>query len=486
MTANSVKWNLIDRISSQLLYGVTGVILANILTKKDFGLVGAILVFQAFASLFVDSGFSYALIQRKRPSRLDYSTVLWFNLAMATAIYLILFFCAPLIALCFENDPRIVPLSRVMFLSFILNASAIVQTNRLMKLMDVRMVAASNAIGLMAGSVTGITLAMTGYGAWALVWQAIVINGVKSLVLWLTTGWRPLWRFSVDSLRKFFSVGSGMMATSFLNTLVQNIYGFLIGNRAGLTSLGYYTQADKWSKMGITTISQTVTSAFLPGLSHVQDDKERFIRVSTKMNRFTAYLVLPSLGFLIVCATPIFHCLFGNKWDCSIPLFRLLLLRGVFTVLVALYNNYLIALARTREVVRMEALRDMASVIFLVAAFPLIAYTTGPDPVAGIKILLWGQVAASAITWGVMAYRTSSIVGRKITAFIGDNVPYGALTLVAAIFMFSESMAISDPWMLLGAQCATGLVIYFGCNFLMGSKIQKELLMFLIKKEKVF
>lgn len=486
MTANSIKWNLIDRISSQLLYGVTGIILANLLSKKDFGLVGAILVFQAFASLFVDSGFSYALIQRKRPSRLDYSTVLWFNLAMATAIYIILFFCAPLIALCFEADARLVPLSRVMFLSFILNASAIVQTNRLMKLMDVRMVAASNAIGLTAGSITGIALALTGYGAWALVWQAIVINGVKSLVLWMTTGWRPLWRFSFDSLKKFFSVGSGMMLTSFLNTLFQNIYGFLIGNRAGLVSLGDYTQADKWSKMGITTISQTVTSAFLPGLSHVQDDRERFIRVSTKMNRFTAYLVLPSLGFLAVCATPIFHCLFGTKWDSAIPLFQLLLFRGVFTVLVALYNNYLIALARTREVVRMEALRDITATVFLVAAFPLISYSTGSDPVAGIKILLWGQVAASAITWGVMAWRTASIVGRKLAGFVGDNVPYAALTLLAGTVMFSESMAIADPWLLLGVQCLTGLTIYCGCNLMMGSRIQQELLEYLFKKKKVF
>ena len=220
----------------------------------------------------VDSGFSYALIQRKRPTRLDYSTVLWFNMAVATALYAILFLAAPLIADCFKGDQRLVPLSRVMFLSFILNASAIVQTNRLMKCMDVRMVAASNSIGLLAGAVVGIWLAFAGYGAWAIVWQTLTLNGVKSLVLWLTSRWRPLWRFSWASLRSFFKVGSGMMASSFLNVLFQNIYSFFIGNRAGLAPLGYYTQADKWSKMGITSISQVLTSSFLPALAEVQDD----------------------------------------------------------------------------------------------------------------------------------------------------------------------------------------------------------------------
>ena len=481
-----MKWNLIDKLTTQLLYGVTGVILANVLDKEDFGLVGAILVFQAFASLFVDSGFSYALIQRKHPSRLDYSTVLWFNLAMACAIYVVLWLAAPLIALCFDNDQRLIPLSRVMFLSFILNAAAIVQTNRLMKLMDVRMVAASNALGLTVGAIVGIGLALTGFGAWALVWQTITINAVKVLVLWTTSRWRPLWRFSMASLRSFFSVGAGMMTTSLLNTIFQNIYSLLIGMRAGLVPLGYYSQADKWSKMGITTISQTVTSAFLPGLSQVQDDPERFVRVSTKMNRFTAYILLPAMGLLMVCAAPGFHCLFSTKWDAAIPLFQLLLLRGVFTVLVALYNNYLIALAHTREVVRMETLRDVAALVFLVACFPMIALSTPSDPVQGIKILLWGQIAASAITWGVMAVRTSAIIGRRTLPFIGDNLPYLLLTLATMAAAAWESTLVANCWALLGLQLATGAGLYLLLNYLLGSKVQKELLEYVFKKKKTF
>ena len=154
--AHTIKWNVIDRVSSQVLYAITGIVLARMLSQEDFGLVTAILVFQAFASLFIDSGFSSALIQRKEPTRLDYSTVLWFNLGMAVVLYIILFFASPLIAQLFGGDERLIPLARVMFLSFILNASAIVQTNILMKRMEVRMVAVSNSIGLIAGSVVGI------------------------------------------------------------------------------------------------------------------------------------------------------------------------------------------------------------------------------------------------------------------------------------------------------------------------------------------
>lgn len=476
LTARSVKWNVIDRVSSQLLYAVTGVVLARLLDQDDFGLVGAMLVFQAFASLFVDSGFSYALIQRKKPTRLDYSTVLWFNLAVACAAYIILFFAAPLIADCFQGDQRLIPMSRVMFLSFILNASAIVQTNRLMKRMDVKMVAVSNSVGLFAGAVVGITLAVGGYGAWAIVWQTITLNGVKSLVLWLTSGWRPLLRFSYASLRSFFAVGWGMMGTSFLNTLFQNIYSFFVGNRAGLAPLGYYSQADKWSKMGITSISQVLTSSFLPALSEVQDDPERFSRVSTKMNRFTSYLLFPAMGFLALLAEPIFHCLFGEKWDASIILFQLLLARGVFTVLSSLYNNYAVAVARTKLVMSMEALRDATAFILLAATLPFIADTRPGDPVWGIRLMLYGQLAAAALSWAIMAVKIAPLTGRRLLPFLADSLPYLLLTLGIMALAWVERAWIVNPWALLLAQSTTALTLYLAANRLLGSAIQREVL----------
>lgn len=483
LTAGSIKWNIIDKVSSQLLYAMTGIVLARLLSQEDFGLVGAVAVFQAFASLFVDSGFSYALIQRKHPTRLDYSTVLWFNLIMSGALYVVLFFGAPLIADCFQGDRRIIPISRVMFVSFILNASAIVQTNRLMKQMKVKMVAVSNSAGLFAGAIVGIYLAVAGYGAWAIVWQTLTLNFTKSLVLWLTSGWAPLWRFSMQSLRSFFSVGSGMMFSSFLNVLFQNIYSFFIGNRAGLRQLGYYTQGDKWSKMGISSISQVLTSSFLPALSQVQDDPERFARVTSKMNRFTSYLLFPAMGFLTIMAEPIFHFLFGTKWDPSIILFQLLLLRGVFTVLTSLYNNYVIALARTRLVVAMETLRDGAALLFLLCALPFVADTRPGDPVWGIRLLLWGQIAASFIAWLVMVTKTAPVCGRRVADFLRDSAPYLAETVAIMALLWLESLFVADVLLLLIVQALTALGAYTAINTVFGSVIQREVLCFLRGKK---
>ncbi len=478
-TAGSLKWNLVDRLSTQVLYAITGIVLARLLSEEDFGLVGAVLVFQAFASLIVDSGFSFALLQKQRPSRLDYSSVLWFNMAVALVLYAVLFVGAPLVAAAFGGDSRLIPLSRVMFLSLILNASVIVQTNRLMKAMDVRMVAASNFIGLTAGGIAGISLAIAGAGAWAIVWQTLATGTCKAIVLWTATRWRPLFRMSKASLVSFFGIGSKMMFTSFLNTVFLNIYSFIIGNRLGMASLGYYTQADKWSKMGIASLSQVLTSTFVPTLSAVQDQPERFRRICSKMNRFTAYLLFPAMIGLMVMARPIFHTLFGDKWDPSIFLFQLLLLRGIFTVLISLYNNYLLALGHARIIMRLEIVRDIAALAALAATLPYLAMSLPGDPVYGIGIMLWGQLGASALTWILTLVYTVRLTASSLWSYIYDLVPYFALTAVIVPVMYLAAGLVEAPLLKLCAEAVTGLTLYLGANHLLRSRVQQQVLAYL-------
>lgn len=481
-TARTIKWNLIDRVASQVLYAVTGVVLARLLSTEDFGLVGAVLVFQAFASLLVDSGFSYALIQRKSPSQTDYSTVLWFNIGVACLLYAILFFCAPLVAECFQGDSRLIPLSRVMFLSFIVNATAIVQTNRLMKNMDVKMVAVSNSIGLGVAAVVGIVLAVGGYGAWAIVWQTITLGAVKSVVLWTTHHWRPAFVFSWESLKSYFGVGSRMMLTSFLNTLFMNIYSFFIGNRAGLSPLGYYTQSDRWSKMGIMSLSQVLTSSFLPALSAVQDEDDRFRRAVSRMNRLTAYLLFPAMIGLAVMATPIFHVLFGTKWDASIPLFQLLLFRGIFTVLTGLYNNFLLSKKHPKTIMWMEVLRDGVAFVALIVTLPFINDTRPGNPVWGLEVLLWGQILSSFVCWAVTLALTSKILMIGVRKMLVELLPYLAQTMLICVILTAISSLIESALVTLIIQVIVAVGMYLGINYLAGSTVQRDTISYIFKR----
>lgn len=473
LTASTLKWNTIDRVSSQVIYAVVGIVLANRLSKEDFGLVGVLTVFQAFAIIFVDSGFGAALLQKKEPRQEDYSTVFWFNLAVSAAVYAILFLSAGAIARFF-HDTRLVAMSRVMFLSFVVNGLAIVQTNRLMKRMQMRPVAIANVAGLMVSGLIGILMAAYGCGAWALVWQTLSLAIVKTTVLWLRGDWFPSWIFSRESLIHIRRVGLSVFSTSLLNTIFQQIYNFAIGAFYSLSLLGVYTQADKWSKMGSASISQILTSSFVPLLSRVQDNPDHFQRYVERIDRFTALILLPFMTGLAVVGPALFHTLFGTKWDEAIPLFRILMLRGIFVVLQSLCNNYLLSLGRAKAIFAMEVMKDTLTAAALLSTIWTMS----------LPYLVWGQFAASAMTWAGALIIVRKSCGIKIRSMLSHLAPFAAATAVMSAATLATGILIdSNAPVTLVAQVAAGAGSYILLMLLFRLPETSEALAMLSKKK---
>lgn len=478
-TASTLKWNSIDRIATQVLYGVSGIFLANLLSKEDFGLVGVLAVFQAFAILFVDSGFGSALLQKKQPDEDDYSTVFWFNLAVSIAVYAVLFFCAPAIARFFGNE-QLVAMSRVMFLTFVLTGLGIVQTNRMMKRMDVKQIAIADLIALSISAAVGIWLALAGFGAWAIVWQSVALAAIKSAWLWLTGRWCPRFVFSRRSIRDIRHIGLSVFISQFFNTLFLNIYQFVIGKWYSLVQLGVYTQADKWSKMGSASLSQILTSSFVPLLAGVQDDRATFHRYMQRIDRFAALLAIPALTVLAACGGAVFHSLFGTKWDVAVPLFQLLCLRGIGVVFISLYSNFMMSLGKGREIVVVEIVKDATTAVALLATvFSL-----------SLDVLVWGQVAATAVTWIATAMLASRTTGYPLSGFLRDLCPFVSAAAVAALAVWLvpvPSGDVSAPFNLvslasLAIEGMAGVVAVLLMLKLMGVAELKEFRRYLAKR----
>lgn len=449
-TARTLKWNTIDRLASQVLYGVVGIVLANVLTQVDFGLVGALTVFQAFAIIFADSGFGAALLQRKDPTEEDYSTVFWFNLIVSVSVYWILWFCSPVIADIFQGDQRLIPLSKVMFLTFVLNALAIVQTNKLMKRMDVKMIAVSNLVAQIAGGGLGIFLALSGYGAWALVWQSVTLAGVKTAILWATGHWLPSCWMKKESFRKIWRIGLSVFSSSMLNTAFLYVYQFVIGGWYSLRQLGVYSQADKWSKMGTASLSQVLTASFVPLLSKVQNSGEDFRRYTKKINRFTAFVLFPAMLGLAIVGEPLFHTLFGNKWDAAIVLFQILCVRGVFVVMTSLYGNYMLAKGYGKRLFVIEIVKDSAIAVAIAATIFL----------RSMEALVWGQLAASVVTYFIVLGMTSKAIGYSVTKMLADMMPFVGAALAMCLACGLMLKLPCPAIVMLAGQLALGAAIY--------------------------
>lgn len=131
-TIGALLWNLLDRMGQQVLLFIVGILVANILSVKDYALVGMLAIFSAIANIVLDSGFSAALIQKKETTAEEFSSVFWFNLGMSILLYGVLMGCSPLIARFF-NQPKLVELSAVIFLALPINALTIIQSTILNK-----------------------------------------------------------------------------------------------------------------------------------------------------------------------------------------------------------------------------------------------------------------------------------------------------------------------------------------------------------------
>lgn len=455
-TARTLKWNTFDRIASQVLYAVVGVVLANRLSQEDFGLVGALLIFQAFATILTDGGFGMALLQKKEVDQTDYSTVFWFNFGFSLFIYGVLWFGAPLIAVIFQNDRRLIPLSRCMFAAFVLNGLSLIQTIRLMKLMSVKQVAVSNIAGLLSGGVLGVVLACEGCGPWALVWQTVATAGVKTLWLWMSTRWCPLLKFSVNSLRSILPVGSSVLLTQTLSTVCLYAYQFVIGAFYSLRSLGIYTQADKWSKMGSTSLVQILTSTFVPLLAKFADDPLAHRRYVGRINRFTALILMPAFGGLILVGAPLFHTFFGNKWDVAIPLFQILAARGIFVVLIQLYYNYAVSLGRSRAMMAIETAKD----VFIFVAIFVTVFSRS------VEIMVWGQAVASVFTFLLSLLIAARVTGYPAIGMLRDIMPFLGLAIVACGVAWLAGLMVDPAWLRLLTEIMTGGVVYVSLLYL--------------------
>ena len=463
-TARTLKWNTIDRVATQVLYGISGIVLAIILSKEDFGLVGVLGVFQAFAILFVDSGFGAALLQKKDPDEDDYSTVFWFNLGVSVAVYLLLFACAPLIARFFDA-PELTALSRVMFLTFVLTGLGIVQTNRMMKRMDVKQIAIADLFALSVSACLGVALALGGFGAWAIVWQSVALAGLKSGWLWMTGHWTPRAVFSRRSLRDIRHIGLSVFTSQFFNTLFLNIYPFVIGKWYSLTQLASYTQADKWSKMGSASLSQILTSSFVPLLAKVQDDIATFHRYMHRIDRFTALLTLPSLTVVAACGDSIFHFLFGTKWDSAIPLFQILCIRGIGTVFISLYGNFMMALGHGRQLVAIEVIKDVTTMLALLATVFSMS----------LEALVVGQSVATALTWLAAGILAAKATGYRLSMLFKDLMPFVAAAAAGALAIWAVPVPVGDisHWLnltsliALAVQCLAGIAAVMAALWLL-------------------
>ena len=438
-TEKALIWSFVDKFGQQIIYFVSGIILANLLMPGDYGKIGVLTIFIVLSNILIDSGFSSALIRKKGATDSDYSTIFYFNLIISLFFYLILYFSATFISSYFEI-PDLVNISRVLFLSIIFNSLGLIQQTRMFKEIRFTEYARINIAALTISSAFAIWLAANGGGVWALVVQTLGLSVLKTILLWFYGRWYPKLIFSISSIKEFLGYSANLLGTGVLNAVFNNIYPLIIAKSFSTSTVGFYTQAQKLQDIPSALIANIFRSVAFPVLSSINDDKPRLLRVFGKYIRTTAFFIFPIMMLLIVVAHPLIISLITDKWIHSVPMLQVLSLAGMFSPFIILYYDLFNTEGRSDINFKLE----IAKKIFLIIAIT-IALSFGNS----IMSLICVWVAYTLLSLIVTAVVSSRVAGYKVISFVRDITPYFLVAFASAIISLIPHIFFSNSWALL-------------------------------------
>lgn len=412
-------WSAIDVFLRQGVQFITLIILARLLSPEDFGVIALLALFVGVAGIFVDGGFSAALIQRKNITRLDESTVFFFNLAIGFIGSITLCLAAPYLAGLFSK-PVLHHLTYAMALNILINAFGSIHTTLLTKDLNFKLLAKVGGTASSLSGILAIFLAIKGFGVWSLAIQVLTASLISTSLLWLWHKWRPIWKFSYSSLRSFFRFGGYLVIVSMIDILHNNLYSLLIGKFYHIRDVGLYDRAQKTQMLPVNFIMLIINRVAFSVFSSVAEDKDVLARAFRKAQRLVMFINIPLSTIIIVLAEPIIMTLFGPNWRGSIPLLQVLGIAGLMWPMHILNINVLKAQGRS----------DLFFNIMLIKKIVAISLTVAGS-FHGILMIAWAQVAASVFSIAVNAYYSKAFLNYGLIKQCLDLLP----NLAAALHM---------------------------------------------------
>lgn len=453
-TVSGIIWSSIERFSVQAIQFLVMVIMARLLTPKDYGLVGMVTIFIAVAQSLVDSGFSQALIRKQNRTETDNSTVFYFNIVVGILLYLILFAIAPLVAI-FYDSPELTTLMRVVCLSVVLNSLVVVQRALLTVKIDFKTQAKASLTAAIVSGVIGISMAYSGFNYWSIVTQQLVNLGLNTLLLWFFAGWRPQWIYSWASFRELFSFGSKLLASGLLDVIYRNMYLLVIGKVFTASSLGYYTRASQFAEFPSSNLTGILQRVTYPVLCQIQNDDERLAQIYRRFLRLSAFLIFPLLMGLSAVAEPFILILLKSQWLFTATLLQIICFSMMWYPIHAINLNLLQVKGRSDLFLKLEIIKKLLAVTVLCITLPM-----------GLIAMCVGQIFSSIIALIINTHYTGKLIQVGFLRQIRDLLPTLLLSLSMWGVVYVVISYLPGTMLQLIVGIVTGIIYYIALSAL--------------------
>lgn len=462
-----LAWKTGSRIVFESSKLVVGIVLARLLSPVSYGIAGMVLVIVAFEPALAGVAVASLLVRRREVDEDDRSTVFWTCVAIgctATAAGVALSW--PVAR--FYGEPRVQPLFAVLSLIFAISSLGSTHAHLLVREMNFRGLELRAMAGALVGGAIALSLAVAGFGPWALVAQPLAAVTVSTVLLWVFARWRPRRRFSRAKLGEIRSFGGNVSGMLVLFQLNQNADNVLIGRFLGAQALGAYALAYNVILVPFSRLASPLHDVVYPVFTRLQDDPVRLARVWLRTVRLLAAVAAPAMLVLAVCAPDLVHVVFGEKWAKAAPVMQILAWVGALYVVQGLNSVLLQALGRTRLLFRYA----LASFAAGLSSFVLGLHWG----IVGVAACFASVLTVIGPVYMTLAARAVGLRGRDVARSIAGVLGAAAVAACGAAVLRSLLLhAGAAPGQRLVAVAAAAALLYAACAPLLAPGVIAEL-----------
>jgi len=471
-TAKGLFWGGLSNGAQQLLNLFFGIFLARILNAEDYGMVGMLTIFTVIAGSLQESGFTIALVNKKDASHRDFNAVFWFSTFLGLALYIILFFCAPLIA-DFYHKPELIPLARFLFLGFLMSSTATAHNAVLFKRLMVKQKAIAQITGLTISGIVGVTMAFNGMAYWGIATQSVVNIMITNALFWYFSPWRPTLSINFRPLKQMFEFSSKILVTNIFIQTNNNIFSLLLGRLFSTAEVGYYTQANKWDNMGYSLIGNMVNGVAQPVLTAVSDDQDRQRNVFRKMLRFTSFISFPAMFGLALVAHELIVIAVTDKWLPCVTILQWLCIWGAFFPITTLYTNLIISKGKSNIYMWNTIVLGIIQVAALLFVHPY-----------GIQTMIITFVLINVGWLFIWQYFVWRLLRLTLIKALKDILPFAFFALATMGVTYFITLSISNIFLVFTIKIIIATAIYIFTMWITNSVVFKESIQFLLNRKK--
>lgn len=416
------------------------------------------------------------MIRKETVDEIDYSTVTTMSLVFTVFMYLIIFVTAPYAASFYKSPDLCLVLRIITILLFFRSIVSVIRAKGTRELQFKRMVISAFISNVSAG-VIALVLAYLGWGIWALVAQQLLAGFLDMIILMHIFRWHLSLKISFSVVKGMLKFTVGVLGTSFLDFLGNNVSSLIIGKSYSTKDLGYYNRANILPETIGLNAYNSINSVLLPTLASLQNDRDAMKRVTRKVMSLTEYIILPMMFGLIGVANVLIPVLLTDKWVSSIPLMYFCCISFAINPIRAIGYNVFYARGDSRLSVNIEILRATLMIVGI-----LIVILVFQE--ALIYVLL-SNALISLVVAGATHYRVKSCIGYSFRELYSDVFP----SLVMSLIMMSIVLLVGNLQMnkvlLLIIQVLIGGTIYMGMSLVLKNKnfvILKDYIVLYVRK----